>query len=443
MSNSNYVPNAGLFAKLLSDEDISVTIDPGAKTASFSPQSRNLRLPNWLGFESDSWYLFIAHEVGHALFTPADAMTRPAIRTLCAKHKITEGQLHTVLNVLEDIRIERLIREKYRGLPSFFAKGYAALLERNFFGFGTTENLLKTKWATYKTMDRLNLYAKIGNLVGLKLTKPNDIKWFNAALKAETFEDILTLADDVLSGLKLKANEPKPQPPAPKAPSQPQPNPSKGEKSEDKDEQGESGGGDPEEGEDDEESDDTPESQSAGSSDDEESDEESEDSDSGAGEDPEEGEDDEDDQSKAGNTSESDDEGEEEESKDSAEGDSKGESEDEEETLPESKPHGAQGEDPEADEESNEDEESDSDQTTGGDASGDSTSNTPEPMDPEELESETRDTAEESLDKAVKADRDWSAPQVHTLPVSFGYLNGPDRDLNTTLDSFFKNPYCY
>jgi hypothetical protein len=200
--SSHYVPSSSLFAQLLASEKIRVTVDENASTASFEPHTRVLVLPSWKGFESDAWYLFIAHEVGHAKFTPGDWMKNPSVTALQARYGVTIGQVHSVLNVLEDIRIERLMRVQFQGLSGFFSRGYAELVSRDFFRFGPT--MSPARWAKYGILDKLNLYGKIGSLCGLTLTNANHIKWYNQALKMQTFEDVLSLAGDIIHYVKTE-----------------------------------------------------------------------------------------------------------------------------------------------------------------------------------------------------------------------------------------------
>ena len=55
--------------------------------------------------------LFMGHEVGHALWTPYEG-----VHSAVTKNKTLKGYL----NVIEDVRIERNIRNKYQGLRKVF-----------------------------------------------------------------------------------------------------------------------------------------------------------------------------------------------------------------------------------------------------------------------------------------------------------------------------------
>jgi len=197
--SASHVPSVSLFAQLLASERLTIRVDRDLTTAAFIPEKRVLLLPSWSGFDEASWLLFVAHEVGHALFTPADAITtHPAWQRLSRIHG--ETIVRNVLNVFEDIRIERLIRAKYRGLAGVFSRGYYSLLSRSFFGFAP-DTLTPEIWDSKLTLDRVNLYAKAGALLRVNLTASQEIAWYNRALRLDTYEQVMTLVEEVILSL--------------------------------------------------------------------------------------------------------------------------------------------------------------------------------------------------------------------------------------------------
>ena len=192
---SPYQPASGLFAQLLAAERITVVVSQGAKTASFAPKQRILTIPNYAGFGTDAWMLFIAHEVGHAKFTPSDGLEQPAVRQLMAQYG--ESVAFPILNLLEDVRIERLMQAEYAGLPGIFARGYHALLSQDFFKVGE-QGITDAVWTGFSPVDRLNIYAKVGGLIRKGLSDPQEIAWMNAARAATTWDEIVALTAEVL-----------------------------------------------------------------------------------------------------------------------------------------------------------------------------------------------------------------------------------------------------
>ena len=98
-------------AKLLAKENLSVQ-HGNYSTASFDVVNRVLRLPLWKDKGKDVYDLLVGHEVGHALYTPADGWHD-------SEKKI--GKIpRAYLNIVEDIRIERMIQDTYPGIVTSF-----------------------------------------------------------------------------------------------------------------------------------------------------------------------------------------------------------------------------------------------------------------------------------------------------------------------------------
>ena len=169
-------------AKLLATENISVE-HKKVKTAYFDVKSRLLVLPIWKDMNEDITDLLIAHEVGHALFTPQSGWEDSII-----KRKIPKS----FLNVIEDARIEKLIKRKYPGLSQSFIRGYRDLINNNFFGTKDKDldNML--------LIDRLNIHFKSSHVESpLTFTDSYESDVVSRMEKLETFEDVINLADEL------------------------------------------------------------------------------------------------------------------------------------------------------------------------------------------------------------------------------------------------------
>ena len=169
-------------AKLLATENISVE-HKKVKTAYFDVKSRLLVLPIWKDMNEDITDLLIAHEVGHALFTPQSGWEESII-----KRKIPKS----FLNVIEDARIEKLIKRKYPGLSQSFIRGYRDLINNDF--FGTKDKDLDDMLL----IDRLNIHFKSSHVecpIIFTDTYENDV--VSRMEKLETFEDVINLADEL------------------------------------------------------------------------------------------------------------------------------------------------------------------------------------------------------------------------------------------------------
>ena len=153
------------------------------KTAFFDVKNRVLGLPQWNDRSKDVLDMLIGHEVGHALYTPIDAIER--------FNKACPGAPFDICNVVEDIRIERLVKAAYPGLPRLFKNAYQELSDENFFS-------IEGKDITQLNMiDRLNLRGKIGEVTHIELSDDEEVI-FNKCADAETFEDVLEICKEIV-----------------------------------------------------------------------------------------------------------------------------------------------------------------------------------------------------------------------------------------------------
>ena len=173
--------------KLLAKENITVN-HGNFRTAYFDVKNRVLGLPDWSDKSKSVYDMLLGHEVGHALYTPEwDEDFRK-------KYKHFD-----IINILEDIRIERKIQETYAGLPRYFKQGYTELWNDGFFEVDKDPSELQF-------LDRLNLHAKVGSIVDVPLND-EETEIYNKAYNAESFEDILALYDEVLERSKKEKEE--------------------------------------------------------------------------------------------------------------------------------------------------------------------------------------------------------------------------------------------
>ena len=177
-------------AKLLATEDLIVE-HKQVETASFNVETRVLVLPLWEKASSEVYDMLVAHEVGHALFTPCeDWLDRyPEIPP-------------SFVNVVEDARIEKLMKRKYAGLPKTFFNGYKELQGMDFF------KLSDIDVNEMGIADRLNLYFKIGNFIDIDFNEEE--KTFVSMIKsAETFDDVLEYSKVIWEYAKEELEEKK------------------------------------------------------------------------------------------------------------------------------------------------------------------------------------------------------------------------------------------
>ena len=168
-------------AKLLATENITVE-HRKVKTAYFDLNKRLLVVPIWKEMNVDILDLLLAHEIGHALYTPQDEW----------KEAIDKKIPHSFLNVVEDARIEKLVKRKYPGLNQTFIKGYRDLIAADFF---------KTKDKDVNEMlliDRLNMHFKSSHVEStIEFDGDIELEFVDRMAKVETFADVEILAADL------------------------------------------------------------------------------------------------------------------------------------------------------------------------------------------------------------------------------------------------------
>jgi hypothetical protein len=185
MSNVNA---AEIYAKLLATENIAV-IRARVSTASFDIKNRVLTLPQWKDMSPIVEGMLIGHEVGHALYT-TDGYIDPIKE---------DPKLRSYMNVIEDVRIEKLMKRKYPGIRKTMTLGYQELNDRDFFGVKKVQDL-----STLNLIDRINLYFKAGFSCGVKFTT-EEKEFVNRVEKTETVEDVVALAAEVYQYSKEQA----------------------------------------------------------------------------------------------------------------------------------------------------------------------------------------------------------------------------------------------
>lgn len=234
--------NKAMLARLLAAENITVIHDPKAVTASFELQKRLLILPVWEGVSPELYDLLTGHEVGHAKFT-LEGEWLGAMEYLAKKHygksyKKAMPFVKNILNVLEDPRIEKLMKRLYPGLRSSFAAGYMQLWERDFFKVkalieAAPHNVAQTFVLAFT--DRINIHAKVGSRIGVYFAD-DELPFVVRVEALETWDDLVALADDLIKFLRdKKKNYAGNEKPEPQKGEGPKGNPS-GEKSEEKEE---------------------------------------------------------------------------------------------------------------------------------------------------------------------------------------------------------------
>jgi hypothetical protein len=179
-----------LSARLLATENLTV-VRSNVPTASFDIKSRVLTLPMWKEMTPEIEDMLVGHEVGHALYT-LDKYIEP----------IQENpKMKSYLNILEDVRIEKLIKRKYPGLRKRMNEGYKQLNDKDFFGISKVGSL-----DALNLIDRINLYFKAGFQCGVKFNA-DEKNFVNRAERTESIDEVIQLAHDIYAYAKEQAEK--------------------------------------------------------------------------------------------------------------------------------------------------------------------------------------------------------------------------------------------
>jgi len=182
-------------AKLLAKENLEVQ-HGNYQTASFDVENRVLRLPLWQAKGKAVYDLLVGHEVGHALYTPVDGWHN--------SDKVIPGVPKSMINIIEDIRIEKKIQNTYPGIIGAFKQGYKVLFDDNLFG------TVGKDLASYNFMDRLNIHSKGRGYAPVEFDKTEQL-FVDLAMGVETWEDVLKTCQEISDWLKNKEDYEEPQ----------------------------------------------------------------------------------------------------------------------------------------------------------------------------------------------------------------------------------------
>lgn len=213
MTLSNATPSApsrttaaatDALARLLATENIRVEHQP-VPTAMFDTETRTLTLPIWRGMSQDLYDMLVGHEVGHALWTPStEAVIMDAIARVRRAGAPNDGWAKSILNITEDARIERLIKERFPGLRRNFTVAYRELIQRDIFALAECGGDPNLKGF----VDRFNLYHKCGAMGLMQVNfSAEEQALVQRGVLTETFEDVVRLSEDIVRYLAQHSSQ--------------------------------------------------------------------------------------------------------------------------------------------------------------------------------------------------------------------------------------------
>lgn len=197
----NQSPHLDSFFSLLAAENLRV-VRANVSTASIRLDTRTITIPNFSTENKDLFLTFGSHEVSHALHTPVQWCHDEVGK------KIKNSRLRRCINVVEDIRIERLIRRKFPGFVKVYERGYKELLTKHkFFSLD--------HWDSFDIVDKINSKAKLGSQLTKTMTPYEAAVYARVVKNLNSFNDTLVAAYFLLNLLDKDKNKKKPKPKTP------------------------------------------------------------------------------------------------------------------------------------------------------------------------------------------------------------------------------------
>jgi len=184
MKNPQHPAYGNLFANILSKEKLNFAISKKEKQVYFEIESRTIFIPMWKHMPDDVYRMFICHEAAHAIWTPG--------KEFIALSKENEA-LGVAVNIVEDARIERKMKNRYPGVKKDFISAYKFLQKKDFF------DLRDKDISELSLLNRVNLYFKLGLHCDVEVPFSEDeMEILDEVYRCQTFEDVVEAAKKLL-----------------------------------------------------------------------------------------------------------------------------------------------------------------------------------------------------------------------------------------------------
>jgi hypothetical protein len=166
-----------VLSKLMAEENIEV-IFGAYETASFDIVHRVLRFPVWEDADQDVYLWLLTHEIAHALYS--------------TDRLLIDGRgFERDVNIIEDVRIEKLIQRKYPGLKMVYLRAGKKVFEGNFFSQQTYQNLDKLD-----VLDKINVMEKTRGYAKAKMSAYEQ-EIYDRVRATETEDDVISLVKEL------------------------------------------------------------------------------------------------------------------------------------------------------------------------------------------------------------------------------------------------------
>lgn len=192
------VKKNSILAKILSSENIFLSVQEGTGTAFFDLKKRMLSIPEWMFGDEDFYMMVLGHEIAHCVFTPYEGwMNIRKHPKYDPKNDQIKKYIMSATNILEDIRIDQLIQNRYPGLRKHYRASVKFIIETNFFKLKENEDpnirSFLNRICIYSKSDARNSFEQYG----IKFN-PEEQEFVDRVYAASKYEEIVDLAYECL-----------------------------------------------------------------------------------------------------------------------------------------------------------------------------------------------------------------------------------------------------
>lgn len=197
-----------LVAKLLATENINIIHKNDIDTAYFDTKNRILVLPSLESMSNTTYMGYISHEVGHALYSPSEV--EKCITNISKRVNKTTDQekmfVKNVYNLVEDARIEKMMKRKFPGLISTFSSFYKELFDTHE-KFKEIVEYVKNDNTKETFLDRLNGEFKLGGFQKFNFNK-EEMDFVERVREVETEDDVANMVCNIMQYVETPPEQP-------------------------------------------------------------------------------------------------------------------------------------------------------------------------------------------------------------------------------------------
>lgn len=174
-----------VYSSVLASTGLTLRYSADASTASYDILKKEVVLPVWECLDEDATQALASHEIGHAKHSDFELSV----------FKEMTGRYGDLFNVVEDARIERLMKMEFQGLAAIFKAGYRTLADEGKFPLDGIESA--------PLVERLNAFAKFGFMKDIPFSR-DEAAFSYRLMNLSTKADVVDLCEDILAYIESK-----------------------------------------------------------------------------------------------------------------------------------------------------------------------------------------------------------------------------------------------